>query len=683
MAAAFSGRIAVLAMLCVILAACGGRGGSAVLDTRSPVDVAVGQVKPSLVRIAIVEPAYYGGREQNFVATGSGTIITPEGHIITNHHVAGKAVRIMCTMPNREEIPARLVGTDPATDIAVIQLIPPTPRAFPYVAFGDSDALRAGDTVLALGSPLGLSQSVTMGIVSNTEMVMPSIFSVGGLELDGENVGELVRWIGHDAMIHGGNSGGPIIDLEGRIVGINEISFGLAGAIPGNLARDVANAIIAECRVRRAYTGMVLQPRLKSQADGAGVLVSTVLKGSPAETAGVQPGDFLLSVNGTALEARFAEDMPVVHNVLARLNIDKPAALEVERGGARMPIEVTPKERPSAMMPEEELRPWGITARDLSMWTDLSMAREGRGGVLITSVRAGGPGAKAKPPLQPGDILLSVEGESVPSLDGLRDLTRARAEASPEGKLVPVLVEFERRRERTITVVEIGIEELDDPGVELQRSWLPMETQVLTREVARQMDIPNQKGVRVTRLYTDRPADFPFQVGDLIIAMDGDPIEAAEPHDSELFRTMLRQYRIGMDIAFDVLRGGERQTLTAKTVPSPLRSREMGRFRDLDFGFVLRESTFYDREDERLAGIDVSVLVESVEEGSWASLAGLRSSDVLVMLDGKAIVSLDDARTVMADIQSRQPSTVSAKVRRGVQFVFLEFELMWERELAK
>src|SRR5690606_30979192 len=210
MVRAFSGKLAILALVCVIIAACGGRSAT-VLDTRSPVQIAVGQVKPSLVRIAIVEPAYYGGREQNFVATGSGTIITPEGHIVTNHHVAGKAVRIMCTMPNREEIPARLVGTDPATDIAVIQLMPPTPRTFPYVEFGDSDALRAGDTVLALGSPLGLSQSVTMGIVSNPEMVMPSIFRIGMLELDGENVGELVRWIGHDAMIHGGNSGGPII----------------------------------------------------------------------------------------------------------------------------------------------------------------------------------------------------------------------------------------------------------------------------------------------------------------------------------------------------------------------------------------------------------------------------------------------------------------------------------------
>jgi serine protease Do len=678
MVRAFSGKLAILALVCVIIAACGGRSAT-VLDTRSPVQIAVGQVKPSLVRIAIVEPAYYGGREQNFVATGSGTIITPEGHIVTNHHVAGKAVRIMCTMPNREEIPARLVGTDPATDIAVIQLMPPTPRTFPYVEFGDSDALRAGDTVLALGSPLGLSQSVTMGIVSNPEMVMPSIFRIGMLELDGENVGELVRWIGHDAMIHGGNSGGPIIDLQGRIVGVNEISFGLAGAIPGNLARDVANAIIKEGRVRRAYTGMVLQPRLKSQADGAGVLVSTVLKDSPAESAGVKPGDFLLSVDGIAVEARFPEDMPVVNNVLARLPIGNEVSLQVSRGGESHVLKLTPEERKPAMVPEEELRAWGATVRDMSIWTELNMARQDTGGVQITSVRAGGPGAKAKPPLQGGDIILRVEGEEIKSVEDLREFTRRKVNASEEGRLVPVLVEFDRRSERTITVVEIGIEELEDPSRELQRSWLPMETQVLTRETARQLKIPNQKGVRVTRLYNKRAEDFPFQVGDILIAMDGDPIEAAEPHDVELFRTLLRQYRVGLEIEFDILRNGEKMRVKAKTIPSPPRTREMDRHRDLDFGFVLRELTYFDLEDERLAGVDAAVMVDSVEDGTWASLAGLRSGDVLVQLAGEDIASLQDARRILQHIHETTPDLVLAKVRRGVQFVFIEFEPVWEQ----
>src|SRR5690606_3158637 len=157
------------------------------------------------------------------------------------------------------------------------------------------------------------------------------------------------------------------------------ISFGLAGAIPGNLSRDVAHAIIEEGRVRRAYTGMVLQPRLKSQAAGTGVLISTVLKDSPAETAGIEPGDFLLAVSEESLEARFAEDMPIVHNILARLPIGESVPVRVSRGGETHEFDLFPEERKPAMVPEEELRAWGATMRDVSMWTELSMAREDKG----------------------------------------------------------------------------------------------------------------------------------------------------------------------------------------------------------------------------------------------------------------------------------------------------------------
>jgi serine protease Do len=131
--------------------------------------------------------------------------------VVTNHHVAGKTNAIVCTLSSREEIPAELVGTDPLSDIAVIKLKPAQPRRFPVATFGSATSLRVGDRVLALGSPLALSQSVTMGIVSNTEMIMPQLFwPFNRMTLEGEDVGSLVRWIGHDAAIFGGNSGGPL-----------------------------------------------------------------------------------------------------------------------------------------------------------------------------------------------------------------------------------------------------------------------------------------------------------------------------------------------------------------------------------------------------------------------------------------------------------------------------------------
>jgi len=127
-------------------------------------------------------------------------------------------------------IPADLVGTDPLSDIAIIKLRPGTPRTFPVARFGDAARLKVGDSVMALGSPLALSQSVTMGIVSNTEMIMPGLFwPFNRMTLDGEDVGSIVRWIGHDAAIFGGNSGGPLVNMSGEIVGVNEISMGSPG----------------------------------------------------------------------------------------------------------------------------------------------------------------------------------------------------------------------------------------------------------------------------------------------------------------------------------------------------------------------------------------------------------------------------------------------------------------------
>jgi serine protease Do len=141
-------------------------------------------------------------------AVGSGAIISKDGYLVTNHHVAGHGARMVCTLWNRQEVDAELVGTDPLTDISVLKLHPDEPMTFQPAAFGDSSLMRVGDTVLAMGSPMALSQSVTLGIVSNNEMVMARAFG-GGMQLDGEDVGSLVKWIGHDAAIYGGNSGAP------------------------------------------------------------------------------------------------------------------------------------------------------------------------------------------------------------------------------------------------------------------------------------------------------------------------------------------------------------------------------------------------------------------------------------------------------------------------------------------
>src|SRR5579871_34293 len=299
---------------------------------RASIDSAIAAVFPSLVRLTVVYLDQQGGREIKGELSGSGTIISPDGYVVTNHHVAGRPKRIVCTLSDKEEIPADLIGTDPLSDIAVVKLHPDTPRTFPFAKFGDSDALKRGQPILAMGSPLALSQSVTSGIVSNKEMIMPQVFGGNDDRLDGEDVGMIVRWIGHDASIYPGNSGGPLVNLSGEIVGINEISFGLGGAIPSNLASAVVKQLIKDGRVRRSWTGIEVQPRIGNGL-ATGALVSWVADDSPASAAGLKAGDILLKVGTTTTDAKYAEQVPLVNQALLTLPIGQPSPVVVKRDG--------------------------------------------------------------------------------------------------------------------------------------------------------------------------------------------------------------------------------------------------------------------------------------------------------------------------------------------------------------
>jgi S1-C subfamily serine protease len=263
--------------------------------------------------------------------SGSGFLLTPDGYAITNHHVVRDATAIEATLLDGRTAIADLVGKDPATDLAILRV--PSDRSLPYATLGDSNALRVGDFVIAVGAPYGLTFSVTSGIVSALGRSLPA---AGG----GRTIEDVVQT---DAALNPGNSGGPLLDADGRVVGVNtaivQVAQGLCFAVPSNTAAFVLGEVLAHGRVRRAYVGLVVETVQRPRARRA-VAVRAVEPGGPAAAAGVQPGDLL-----TALAGKPITSIADLGKALGREAIERRLPLTVLRGDHELVLEVVPKEQ--------------------------------------------------------------------------------------------------------------------------------------------------------------------------------------------------------------------------------------------------------------------------------------------------------------------------------------------------
>jgi S1-C subfamily serine protease len=301
----------------------------------------VDTVSPAVVHLGVRQEVMgRGGQRLEGMGSGSGVLITPDGYLITNDHVVERARGIEVALSDGRVLPGTVVGTDPATDLAVVRA---GGSALPVAELGDSDRLRPGQIAIAIGNPLGYQTTVTAGIVSALGRTLRS--QSGSLI---ENV------IQTDAALNPGNSGGPLVDSRGRVVGINtaiiQYAQGICFAVPINTARWVAGLLIKEGRVRRAYLGLTGQTWPIARrwvyeyglAAATGILVHQVMPGSPAARAGVHQGDLVVSV-----AERPTATFDDLHRATTRLQPGVPVPLQLLRGTELVTSEIRPEEAPS------------------------------------------------------------------------------------------------------------------------------------------------------------------------------------------------------------------------------------------------------------------------------------------------------------------------------------------------
>ena len=647
------------------------------------VDKVMELAKPAIVRIEVLMEEGQDGRMFKQRAFGSGAIISPDGYVLTNHHVAGRGTRFRCTLADREEIPAKLIGTDALADLAIIKLDlaarlhPEVPVA--VAAFGDSSVLKVGDTVYALGCPAALSQSVTKGIVANTEMIAPKIMA-GGLVLDGENVGELVRWIGHDAVIFGGNSGGPLVNSEGLIVGVNEVGIGsLGGAIPGNLAKQVAAQLIAKGAVARGWIGLEVQELLRGDRSHHGVLVAGVFADSPAAKAGIKAGDFLQQFNGNRIpDCRSPEDLPVFNAMVLGSPVGGTMRLDGERDGKPATWKVVVISRAPTQDFESEHTTWGMTARGLSPMGAIELKRDDTGGVQVHSVRSGGPAAEAKPALASQDVITHLNGKEIHTMDDFRAFNRSLGNQSAAPQ--PVLVAFERgvTHDTYLTVVKVGPEPKGQNPRIAARGWLGADVQVLGPELADALKLKGTTGVRITRIQADSPAGRSgMQAGDILTKIDGKVITARRPEDVRVFSESIAERAPGSTTPIELIRDGNPQTVTVTLAASPTDEDGVTKWKDPDFEFTARDLTDVFKDEKNLPRELKAARVTDVTPNGWASLAGLAKDDLIVTIDGEAIPGAAALEKKLDALKVAKQALCVFFVQRGVHSLYLQLEPAW------
>ncbi len=694
-------------------------------ELRAMVQSARDKVFPALVNISVVTTSFEGGEEAKGGATGSGTIISKQGHVLTNQHVVNDGRKFKVTLADRTIVPAKLVGEDPLTDLAILQIDMkelPNGTELAVAEFGDSNKLSIGDTVMAMGSPFALSRSVTLGIVSNTERVFTSGFlreEVEEMQGEAGTTGTFTRWIQHDAAINPGNSGGPLVNLEGKLVGVNTLGGSNMGfASPGNLARQVADAIIKDGEVIRSWIGLSFK-NIRDTGFDDGVLINSVVDDSPAYESGLRAGDRVVEIDGKPITIRFVEEVPPLVKSIADRPVGSQVKIAYVRNGEKRDATITTKKLLRERGDRAALRLWGVTIAEITEKLAEDLHLTNRDGVFVTGVKGGSPGELAEPALQGGDIIKTIGGKPVKSVhdaiaaykaimnpddkNGDKNGDKAEGEKKEAAKpaetasKIPefLLIEFDRRGKSQATLIKPRPDKKEDPPREVAKAWLGVATQPVLRDLAREMGHEGQTGYRITRIYPGTLAEKSgLKIGDVIVALDADKMNVKGMQDAGALQRKIRGLKVDSDATVKVLRKGSDGKVAPEEIKVTLeRTRlspeEARRDSNKDFELTIRELTFFDRDDNRWEETVQGVIVAGAEPLGWAGSSGIRSGDLIQRISvpsdktgaekwSETITDIDGYRKVMERLAKEQPSRVTMGILRDNRAMYRYLEPEWK-----
>lgn len=370
-------------------------------------------------------------KEMKQTSLGSGVVVSKDGYILTNNHVVADAEEILVTFYDKEKYDAEIIGRDPKTDLALIKIKVDKPTA--AARLGDSDKLRVGDWVVAIGNPFGLGNTLTAGVVSAKGRVL--------------GAGPYDNFIQTDASINPGNSGGPLFNLDGEVIGINTAIFtqsggniGIGFAIPINIAKSVMSQLKEKGRVIRGWLGVVIQlitPEIKEKfglKTTKGALIGEITKDSPAERGGLNRGDVIISFDGKKVE-----EMNSLPPMVAETAIGKEVEIVVIRKGKEQRLtvkigELKEEARIAATSIPEFEEAFGLSVQELTPELAESLSLEDEKGVVVSGVRRGSPAYEAG--LQRGDLVQEIEKEPVENMD---DYKRIMQESASKNQILMVI----------------------------------------------------------------------------------------------------------------------------------------------------------------------------------------------------------------------------------------------------